>query len=325
MSRLKIAENRQRWVVMKNKRWDVLAFGVVAVDDLVYVEHYPLSDSKTPVKNKMRQGGGLAGTAMVAASRLGVKAAYCGVLGDDELSRYTIEELEREKVDCTPVFRRPEARPIHSIIIVEEDTGHRTILFSLAGITEPSPEMISDDLIASCKVLFVDNFGINASLQAMELAHRHGIPVVADVEYKQSSRLPELVCNADHLIIGLAAGNMLTGKSDPIDIVTELARPERACCALTAGEHGGWFSEYGGKIEHFPAHKLQIVDTTGCGDVFHGAYAASLARGESVRDAIRIANAVAGIKATQPGGRSGIPDMARVREFLEMNGTGTHE
>jgi sugar/nucleoside kinase (ribokinase family) len=94
-----------------NIRWDVLGFGVVAVDDLVYVDRYPQPGTKVPIRKQRREGGGLAGTALVAASRLGAAAAYCGVLGDDELSRFTIQELEREGVDCAPILRRAEAGP----------------------------------------------------------------------------------------------------------------------------------------------------------------------------------------------------------------------
>ena len=110
------------------KLWDVLGFGAVAVDDLLYLDDYPLPDTKVPIQSQRREGGGLAGTALVAAARLGARAAYCGVLGDDELSRFSIEELEREGVDCTPVVLQAQARPIHSVVIVSQATGERTLL-----------------------------------------------------------------------------------------------------------------------------------------------------------------------------------------------------
>ena len=106
-------------------RWDVLGFGAVAVDDLIYVDGYPAPNSKMPVRATERAGGGLAGTALVAASRLGPRAVYCGVLGSDELSRFTIEEFRREGVDCAPLLYRAEARPIHSIVIVDRCAGQR--------------------------------------------------------------------------------------------------------------------------------------------------------------------------------------------------------
>ena len=86
---------------------------------------------------------------------------------------------------------------------------------------------------------------------------------------------------------------------------------------VTAGERGCWYAERDGEVLHVPAFRVQVVDTTGCGDVFHGAYAACLAWGYPVRRAIQVATAAAGLKATQPGGRSGIPDLPTVQRFLE--------
>ena len=303
-------------------RWDVLGFGVVAVDDLVYVDQYPLPDTKMPIRNQQRQGGGLAGTALVAASRLGAKAAYCGVLGDDELSRFTLQELEREGVDCTPILYNPEARPFHAIVIVDISTGHRCILYSSAGVTEPEPERITPDLVTNCRVLFVDHTVIEAGLRAIELAHTHGIPVVGDIELDSGPRLPDLMQQIDHLILGIQLAGRMTGESEPVAMVRALSRPDRACCVVTAGERGCWYSEHGGEVRHFPAFRVQVVDTTGCGDVFHGAYAACIARGESIGRAIQIATAAAGIKAMRPGGRSGIPDLPMIVRFLKEHDRG---
>jgi sulfofructose kinase len=130
--------------------WDILGIGAVAVDDLVYVDSYPVPDSKVTVSGEQREGGGLAGTAMVAATRLGARAAFAGVLGDDDLSRYTIAELEREGVDCSPVRRQPGARPHHSTIIVDLSTGQRTILCTRAGVTPPTEADVTAQLVARC-------------------------------------------------------------------------------------------------------------------------------------------------------------------------------
>jgi len=303
-------------------RWDVLGFGAVTVDDLLYVEHYPAPDSKAPVVEERRQGGGLTGTALVAAARLGARAAYCGVLGDDELSRFTIQELEREGVDCSLALRRADARPIHSRIIVERSMGQRVILFSFAGFTERRPEEMSEELIANCRVLFVDHIVLAGSLRAIELAHAHSIPAVGDVERDVGAGLQELMRGIDHLIVGVQFAGRVTGEGDPAAMVRALSGPGRACAVVTAGDRGCWYSERGGEAQHYPAFRMQVVDTTGCGDVFHGAYAACIARGEGVSAAIRVATAAAGIKATQPGGRVGIPDRPTVERFLAGEGRG---
>jgi sulfofructose kinase len=302
------------------KHWDILGFGAIAVDDIFYVNHYPLIDEKVPIIRKQRQGGGNTATALVAVSRLGSSAAYCGVLGDDELSVYSLIELEREGVDVTPTFRRTGAKPFAAIVIVDTTHGKRSILFSNEGVTEPSPEDVTNDLISACKVLFVDHQATNIGLHAARLAKNNHIPIVGDFEGTIYPRLLEVIALTDHLIIGEDFASQVTGKGSAIEAVRLLSNPDRACCVVTAGEKGCWYSEYGGEVEFYPAFKVNAVDTTGCGDVFHGAYAVAISRGESVTRAIKVATAAAGLKATQPGGRSGIPNFQAVEEMLSRYG-----
>ena len=299
--------------------WDVLGFGVVAVDDIVYVDAYPPSDSKAPVVAEKRDGGGLAGTALVAAARLGARTAYGGILGDDDLSRFTLAEFEREGVDCSLVVRQPGARPVHSIIIVDRSNGHRTILYS--GVMTPPPLQDVAQAIAQSRVLFVDSTIAAWALDALRLAHEHGVAVVADLERRPGQVVSDLGAAVDHLILGSAFASQMTGKSEPADMVRSLRTPAHAACVVTTGGDGCWYATRASdEIRHLPAFKVQAVDTTGCGDVFHGAYAASIARGEPIERALTVATATAGLKATRPGGRNGIPDRAEVEQFLRQHG-----
>jgi sugar/nucleoside kinase (ribokinase family) len=304
-------------------RWDILGLGVVAVDDLLYVDRFPRPNTKMRIHSKQRQGGGLTATALVAAARLGARTAFMAVLGDDELSRFTLQEMERGGVDCAPVLRREEARPVHAVVIVDRSTGERTILYADDGVVPIRPEEIGADLIAGCRLLFVDFTAAEGGLRAVELAHANGIPVVADIEQESAPCMAELIPLVDHLIVDVEMAGRATGETQPESMVRRLARPrsggtrpERACCVVTAGEMGCWYAEWGGQVHHFPAYRVNVVDTTGCGDVFHGAYAACIAGGESVPAAIRVATATAALKATQPGGRSGIPTRPVVEAFL---------
>jgi sugar/nucleoside kinase (ribokinase family) len=302
------------------RRWDVLGLGIVAVDDLFYVTRFPEPDTKRPMLAERRQGGGLTGTALVAAARLGARAAYCGVMGEDDLAAFTLAELERAGVDCSAVARRPGARPIHAVIIVEQATGQRTILYTHEGFVTPTPDDISEELIAGCRVLMMDGYAGEGGVRAAQIARRLGIPFVADIERLEEPTTLALFELADHLIIGAETAAAATGAHDPAVATAILARSGRACCAVTAGALGCWYATAGGgfnpSVRHFPAFSVNVVDTTGCGDVFHGAYAAALARGERIERAVQIATAAAGMKATQPGGRAGIPSRAAVEAFL---------
>ena len=148
------------------------------------------------------------------------------------------------------------------------------------------------------------------------MARERGIPVVGDAEKEPTPAVRALLARIDHLIIAEALAERLTGARDPAEMVRALADSRYACLGVTAGERGCWFAERGGPVQHQPAYRVAVVDTTGCGDVFHGAYAAALARKEPVASAMRMAAGAAALKATQPGGRRGIPDWPTLQRFL---------
>jgi sulfofructose kinase len=120
----------------------------------------------------------------------------------------------------------------------------------------------------------------------------------------------------DHLIVGIDFAERVSGRSTPVEAVRELARRDRACTVVTAGAEGCSYSEHGSEVRTVPALQIPVVDTTGCGDVFHGAYAVCIAHGMGADLAIRVATVTAGIKATRPGGRAGIPDWGTVERVL---------
>ncbi len=299
--------------------WDIFGCGIVAVDDFLTVESYPPPDTKIPVLSNIRQGGGLTGTPLVAASRLGAKCAYGGVLGDDPLSAWTIEELEREGVDCGPVIRQTGARPFHSVIIVDQTGKTRTIFYSDAEVIPRPLGSIDEPLIEQTRLLFIDHLCVETMLYAAGIAKKMGIPTIADIELGEHPRTDALMAHIDYLILSASFAAKFTGKNDPAQAVEHLAvQTPRTCTIVTAGHQGCWYAcgEAPGDVRHVPAYTVQVVDTTGCGDVFHGAYAAGITWGWSILRCIRFASAAAAIKATKTGGRAGIPDRAAVERFL---------
>lgn len=301
-----------------NSEYDVLGLGCVAIDDLLYVPTYPPADSKVQVRRRERQCGGLTATALVAAARLGSRAAFAGVLGDDELSKFVLERFRAEGIDAQHVKRRPEARPIHSVIVVDESTKTRTILYSLEGAFGAQPDWPDEKVIRSSRVLFVDHFGNEGMTRAARIARQSGIPVVADFERNDHPRFPELLEWVDHLIVSADFATKVTGEKQPDRAVVRLWSGSRQAAVVTGGERGCWYvgSDAPTVVRHQAAFPVEVVDTTGCGDVFHGAYASALARGLDLPSRIRFASAASAIKATHRGGQAGIPTRAAVEQFL---------
>ena len=301
------------------REWDIIGFGAIAVDDLLYVPAFPQPNSKIEVAKRERQGGGLAGTALVAASRLGARSAYFGLLGQNDLSDFTIREFAREGVDTSLCPRTNNAQPIYSTIIVDKSTSERTILYSLENFTPPEPALIPVDLLKNYKLMFVDTYFLSILEYLVEISHACDTPVIADIENHRIMDYPDALNAIDYLILSKELAIQISASCTPQEILHKLNSSQRRCTVITEGKLGCWFQEKNGGVYHMPAFKVSAVDTTGCGDVFHGAYAAAIVRDEINATAVIQASAAAAIKATKPGGRAGIPDLAALQEFIMAN------
>lgn len=306
-------------VPLRDRPLDLVGFGIVSIDDLLFVDRYPAADSKTFVSGASRQGGGLTGTALVAAARLGAKCAYAGVFGSNEQSLWSIEEFEREHVDCSNIIHLESAKPFHSIIVVSGDDGSRTIICNDEHVAARPAESVDLELVSMARVLFIDHLGVDGMLLAAQIARRTNTETVADIEQNKHPKVEELIATIDHLILSSQFAREITGAGDAAKATEGLHRGSgRACTAVTDGENGCWYTTAVGQmgLQHEPGLHVEVVDTTGCGDVFHGAYAAGIAFGWDPARCIRFANATAALKAKQPGGRLGIPNRAAVESLL---------
>ncbi len=297
--------------------FDVLGLGCTAVDDVLFVSRYPAADSKQQVLRRERHCGGLTATALVAAARLGGRTAYAGALGEDADSQFVLQALTRAGVNTQHVVRRRDTRPVRSAIVVEEQTGTRTILYDVDGALGADPRRPKGTLIQRSRVLLVDRWGLPGMIRAARIARQAGVPVVADLETFELPRFEELLALADHLIVSENFARRFTKAADAPEGVRRLWSPSRVVVVVTCGSQGAWWMGEGMRQpHHLPAFEVRAVDTTGCGDVFHGAYAAALARGLPLEERLQIASGAAAMKATQPGGQAGIPTWRALQRFL---------
>jgi sulfofructose kinase len=297
-----------------SKQFDVLGLGCTAVDDLLYVARFPDVDEKMQVERSLRRFGGLTGVALVTAARAGARCAYAGCLGNDDLSAYAAAFLEQEGVDTSFSPRLPKARVVHSTVVVGLDSGSRNVFFEGGGMIGAHDSEPSDDIIRRSRVLFIDQWGMPGNLRAARTARAAGAAVVADIEDARSPLFQEVLDLVDHLILGESFARETTGEPNAASAARCFWRSGRAAVIVTCGAKGCWSipPEKDAAPVHHPAFPVRAKDTTGCGDVFHGAYAASLARGDALEARIRFAAAAAALKAQQ----GEIPRLAEVQKFL---------
>ena len=298
-------------------QYDVLGLGVCSVDDLLYVEAYPPANGKSRVLQAEHQCGGLTANALVAAARLGATCAFAGQLGADALSLEVEQNFRAQGVDVSHVKHHAGAQPVHSIIIVSDGGASRAIFPHRPANYGAAPDWPAPGIIINTRVLFVDHMGADGQIRAATIARAAGIPVVSDLERDESPRFSELLALVNHAIFSHAFATRLTGHADPAQAALALA-PGREVTIVTCGGQGCHVVDGAApdSVRNMPAFKVDVVDTTGCGDVFHGAYAFALAKGMPLDERVRLASAAAALKATRRGGQAGAPALTQVRALM---------
>lgn len=303
------------------KALDVVGVGINVLDYVFRIPRFPEPDTKMDALGATIQGGGLTATAMVACARLGLRTRYIGKFGDDQIGRMARDELRREGVDLSAAVTAPGVPNRFCVVLAEEASGYRTIVRQRDPRIWLQPEDLSREAVCAGRVLHLDGYEGDAALQAARWAKDAGIPVSVDAEESTEQR-DTLFALTDILIVGQRFGRMITGRYDTAGILEGLARLGPACVGLTLGEAGSAV-RYRDEIVEVGGFPVNVVDTTGAGDVFHGAFLHGLLQAWEAGDILRFANAVSALKCTALGGRTGIPSVEQAQRFLDTAGRGS--
>lgn len=301
------------------ERYDVVGVGCCAADQLCVFDGEIVPDTKMRVGDMSRQGGGLVATGLVAVARLGGRARYLGKIGDDATSRFIRDEFVREGVDVSGLATEPGMSAISSFIVAGTALHTRTIFYSVDRVPAFAPEDLRQEDVLSGDILFVDGFFVHPAIQAAMWAREAGRRIVMDAELTDTEN-DELMDLSTHVIASHAFAKSRVGDVPPEEAARRLhqrlaARDPEKVVGVTAGGEGSYFVAPEGSF-HQPAFKVEVVDTTGCGDVFHGAFVFGLAQGWDVPQTAEFASAVAAMKARKLGGRAGIASLAEAEAFL---------
>src|ERR1700745_216735 len=184
------------------KRYDVLAIGVAAVDDLLYVSSYPPSNVKISVTARERHGGGPACTAIATVGTLKGRSAFCARLGNDDLSSHIEHLLQQCNVDTTHIIRDSDAAPYHSSIVVDLH-GNRNVFYDASMFRPVTSDSVTNSLILSAELVLLDHVGGPALTAIAKKTRDLGVPILGDVEGRSESAL-RLADFIDHLIVPIA-------------------------------------------------------------------------------------------------------------------------
>lgn len=302
----------------------ILGLGGVTTDQIGLVDHIPGADEVIRLQGYRVEQGGMAATALVAAARLGAQAEFLGAVGDDANGSHALERFAAQGVATPRVRVLAGAISAFSFILVDSRSGKRTIIHEPGVQRNRALELSKPDykaLLEAAGYLHLDGFWMDTAIELAETARQTGIPVTLDIGQNQRDpKIEALLGLADYVIPSLPFALRFT-KQD---------RAERAAEALlgygakgviqTLGERGAFVMLEDGERFTVPAFAVDVVDTTGAGDSFHGGLLFALSRDYALKEAVVFASAVAALKCTKLGGQSGLPTLPQVRAFLTDRG-----
>jgi ribokinase len=295
----------------------VVGLGQCSLDILGELERYPDLDQKAELSSLLIQGGGPVATALVTLARLGAPTAMVGAVGDDEFGRQIRQGLQDEQVDCTHLLPIPGTTSQVAFIAVDS-FGHRNIFWNRGTATPKIPASLPDFLPESVRILHLDGLHLEVALAAAELARSRGVMTMLDGGTLRTG-MERLLPMIDHLVVSERFACQLLQDHDPDIALQRLSGYGAQAVTITFGKSGSRTLCADGRLFSQPAFPIDIVDTTGCGDVFHGGYLYGLLQAWPLRQTLRFAAACAALKTRALGGRTAIPVLQEVNTFLQRH------
>ncbi|MBW1701413.1 MAG: sugar kinase [Deltaproteobacteria bacterium] len=303
---------------MSNKlqKIHVVGLGQSCVDYLGTTTLYPPEDGKIELTDLDMRCGGPASTALVTLSRLGISTSFLGSISDDLFGKKIIENLKNEKVDVSYLKVTPGYTSQFAFIAVTQRSGKRTILWHRGSVPHLTPGDVDLSFFQKARVLHVDSLMIEASIEAARQAKELGMYVVMDAgTMRQGSK--ELAQLVDIIIASESFASPLVGLEAPVKNALHVLRdlgPKQV--VITLGAKGSIGLNDQGTFRQ-EAFQVKTVDTTGAGDVYHGAYIYGLLQGWEMPKCMRFASAAAALKCEKIGAQTGIPDLGAIKSFTK--------
>lgn len=293
---------------------DVVGVGLNATDTLILLPHFPTFNSKVEILSLDRLPGGQVASAMVACQKWGLRTRYIGKVGDDDAGNFQRREFEQAGVEVH-LKEVPGCPSQVAYILVDEPSGERTILWKRDPRLEVRPEELDRDWIISARALHVDGHDTAAAVQAARWAREVGIPVTGDVDNLYPG-VEALLENLDYLLGSREFPAHLTGEADLLKSLPAL-RLRYGCRVVGAalGELGALAWD-GSRFVYSPGFVVKAVDTTGAGDIFHGAFLYGLLAGWPLERSLEFSCAAAALNCTALGARGGIRPVEEIERLL---------
>ena len=296
-------------------QFDVVGVGLNATDTLILLSHFPAYAGKVAFDDEILSPGGQVASAMVTCAHLGLRVKYIGTVGDDLRGRIQMESLQSSGIDLTDVQVRKDCPNQTAYILVDRSTGERTVLWRRDDSLRLEPESIRPEQITCARLLHIDGHDTHAVARAAEIARQHHIPVTVDVDtiYHGFDRV---LPNVDYLVASSEFPIQWTNERDPFKALETIQNEYKIpVAAMTLGAHGA-LARVDGRFIYSPAFVVNCADTTGAGDVFHGAFCYAVLQNMPMRETLEFSNALAALNCTAVGARGGIATVDEAKALM---------
>jgi sulfofructose kinase len=296
--------------------FDVVGVGLNATDTLILLSKFPAYAGKVAFDREILSPGGQVASAMVTCARLGLRVKYIGSVGDDERGRVQMESLRNTGINLDDVEVRENCPNQTAYILIDQTTGERTVLWRREDCLRLDPSSITLEKIACARLLHIDGHDTPAVARAAQLARQHGIPVTIDVDTIYHD-FDKVLPNVDYLVASSEFPVQWTNERDPFRALRSIQEEFHIpVAAMTLGAHGA-LALVEGRFVYSPAFVVNCVDTTGAGDVFHGAFCYAVLQNMTMPDALEFSNAMAALNCTALGARGRIASVPEAKALME--------
>jgi len=302
-------------------RVDLVGVGLNAVDTLIPLPHYPALGSKVEFHSANILPGGQVASAVIACQQWGLRTRYVGKVGEDRFADIHRAEFAKAGVE-THLFTARGCASQQAFILVD-DTGERTVLWKRDNNLMLQPAEIKREWIVDARALHVDGHDTAAAIQAATWAKESGVPVIADLDEVYPG-VQDLLCSVDYLITSRDIPGRLTGEAN-LRAALQALQTEYGCrlTAATLG-HEGVIAWDGSQFHYAAAFRVESVDTTGAGDIFHAGFIYGFLQGWPLARQLDFACAAAALNCKAIGARGGIESVEAIENLISTGARHEH-
>jgi sulfofructose kinase len=293
---------------------NIAGIGQSSIDYIGFIEKYPPEDTKCEVSQWHISGGGPVPTALVALSRFGMSTRFMGKIGSDEAGKIIKDGLIKEKINITYLIEQEGAHSQIAFIVVNKNNGKRTIFWSKTTAQPFKKDDLSVSFLDKINFLHLDGYEIELSVEAAYRARQQSIPVMLDAG-RMRDDLYNLIPLCDYVVCS-EQFSYVFGRNDHETTLSELLKMGVKTATVTLGVQGSLTASNREKFSHL-AYPVDVVDTTGAGDIFHAGYIYGLLKNWSLKETVSFASAVSALNCRQIGGRGVIPTITQARSFMK--------